>query len=516
MSYDLVSPRTTHRRAHLISVEFPRMSARQVTAHTAKVNGAYYTPHHVASELVRFAVRTPTDRLLDPACGDGRFIECHTNSVGIERDSDAAAVAVERAPCAKVHRVDFFNWAENTLERFDCAAGNPPFIRYQLFSGSTRKQALRLCRELGANFSGLTSSWAPFLVVTASLLRRGGRMAFVVPASIGHAPHAAPLIEYLVGHFDWVRIVALRRKIFPHLSEDCWLLFATGFGGETRHIEFNSFHRFDDMSSRGGSKAVPVAEWRRDWNCRIRPYLLDDTTRSLYLEAAHSEWSARLGEIASVGIGYVTGDNDFFHLRPSDIEVWNIPERFLHPTVRNGRALPSEVLSKETVDQWRRWNKAVFLLCIPRDAELPPEVRGYLDSPRGRAARGTYKCRNRRPWYSVPDIRVPNFFLTYMSGASPSLVRNGAAATCTNALHAVHMYDENRAKQLIRGWQSSCLKLSCEIEGHPLGGGMLKLEPREAARLVLPMNGSIPAEFDAKAHDAIHTLRSWRHYEHER
>jgi adenine-specific DNA-methyltransferase len=28
--------------------------------------------------------------------------------------------------------------------------------------------------------------------------------------------------------------------------------------------------------------------------------------------------------------------------------------------------------------------------------------------------------------------------------------------------------------------------LSCKLEGHPLGGGMLKLEPREAAQVLLP------------------------------
>ena len=64
-----------------------------------------------------------------------------------------------------------------------------------------RKRALRLYAGPGAEFSGLTASWASFLVAAASLLKPGGRMAFVVPAAIGHAPYAAPLLDYLVGHF---------------------------------------------------------------------------------------------------------------------------------------------------------------------------------------------------------------------------------------------------------------------------------------------------------------------------
>jgi adenine-specific DNA-methyltransferase len=72
--------------------------------------------------------------------------------------------------------------------RFECAAGNPPFIRYQHFNGATRARALELCGRLGASFTGLASSWAPFIAAAAGLLKPGGRLAFVVPAEIGHAP----------------------------------------------------------------------------------------------------------------------------------------------------------------------------------------------------------------------------------------------------------------------------------------------------------------------------------------
>jgi adenine-specific DNA methylase len=154
-----------------------------------KAAGAYYTPDEVASSLVRWVVRDPLDRLLDPSCGDGRFIRLHRNSVGCEQDELAVREARQRAPHASIEHIDFFAWASTIGDRFTCAAGNPPFIRYQTFKGEARERALRLCEEHGASFTGLlTSSWAPFLVVAASLLVQGGRMGFVVPAEIGHAP----------------------------------------------------------------------------------------------------------------------------------------------------------------------------------------------------------------------------------------------------------------------------------------------------------------------------------------
>lgn len=143
--------------------------------------------------------------------------------------------------------------------RFDCAAGNPPFIRYQRFGGETRGLARDLCAALGVRLSGLCSSWAPWLLVTASLLRPGGRMAFVVPAEIGHAPYAAPVLHWFAEHFTNVTVVAIRRKVFAGLSEDTWLLYADGFGGRTDAFRFAAW---DDFAVQPTPPEGAASVWR--------------------------------------------------------------------------------------------------------------------------------------------------------------------------------------------------------------------------------------------------------------
>jgi hypothetical protein len=479
-----------------------------------KLSGAYFTPEPVAEALVCWAIRCEKDRLLDPSCGDGRFLAAHKNCVGIEQDLESAQAAIGRAPWALVHEGDFFQWAEATSERFECCAGNPPFIRYHHFNGEVRKRALAICQKQGASFSGLSSSWAPFLVAAAGLLKRGGRMAFVVPAEIGHAPYAAPLLEYLTANFSTVHIVAVRKKLFPQLSEDCWLLYTDGFGGSTSEIRFSPFDRYE-WSAKPPSYFIPVSldEWRTRWNRRLRPFLISRQARELYAGTADFAGSDRLNAFANVGIGYVSGDNDFFHLRPSDADYWQIPPKFLHPAVRNGRSLPSKEITAGTVKSWKAADQQMLLLRLRRGDEVPTSVQRYLDSAPGRSAREAYKCRNRAPWYSVPDVQIPDFVLTYMSGRVPQLVRNAAGVTCTNTVHSVRINNFELAKDLIPSWQSPFVQLSCELEGHPLGGGMLKLEVREASRILFPgaaMNFS-RAEM-ADIGQGLAEMRRWRHY----
>ena len=156
-------------------------------------------------------------------------------------------------------------------------------------------------------------------------------MAFVVPAALGHAPYAAPLLEYLVRNFASVQIVAVREKLFPALSEDCWLLYADGYGGATGQLRLSVVDRFK-LSSEPPRQAVsvPAPEWRRLWNRRLRPFLLSENVRDVYQSIAAWEDSSRFGELASIGIGYVSGANRFFHLRPSEAERWSIPPRLSH------------------------------------------------------------------------------------------------------------------------------------------------------------------------------------------
>jgi adenine-specific DNA-methyltransferase len=136
----------------------------------------------------------------------------------------------------------------------------------------------------------------------------------------------------------------------------------------------------------------------------------------------------------------------------------------------------------------------------------------YLEMDAGHVARKAYKCRMRDPWYSVPDVQVPDFFLTYMSGREPILVRNEAGCTCTNSVHAVRIKGALEVRDHLASWGSNFVQLSCEIEGHPLGGGMLKLEPREAAQIVLPGPAVLKELSPLLLGEAIGKMRQWRHY----
>jgi hypothetical protein len=124
----------------------------------------------------------------------------------------------------------------------------------------------------------------------------------------------------------------------------------------------------------------------------------------------------------------------------------------------------------------------------------------------------SYKCSNRSPWYVVPDVVIPDAFLSYMSGEGPALVANWATCTCTNSVHAVRLTGGVSVRELQAAWAHPFTSLSCEIEGHPLGGGMLKIEPREAQRIAIADHSRWQCDEIRIIKEGLGTLQSWRHY----
>jgi adenine-specific DNA-methyltransferase len=478
---------------------------------SAKMLGQFFTPQEVAATLVRWLAPGKDEKLLDPSCGDGRFIREHRKSVGIDLSNIFCLEARNVAPWAEVHEADFFTWASRTQERFHCVAGNPPFIRYQIFSGEVRKRALEMCAREGANFSALTSSWAPFVVIASSLLRLGGRIAFVVPAEIGHSTYAVTLLQYLAGHFDRVVVVAVKEKIFPRLSEGAWLLYTEGYGGKSRHIELAAWSKFQATERPPTqTKKITLETLHRHGN-RLRKFLLPDHILEYYFQCATAPGFINFGSIARISVGYVTGANDFFHLRPSDAERLHIPQSLLKVAIRKGEQLPQRYVGEGTVKDWISADEQVLLLDLSGVDSIPRSVKAYLDSEAAMEARQSYKCRNRNPWFAVPDVSPPDAFLSYMSGRQPSLVINAARCVCTNSVHAVRLRKPIAVAPLLKSWTHPMTNLSQELEGHPLGGGLLKIEPGEAGRIVLPLNLNGRDKLDGELlEQGLNIARSWR------
>lgn len=483
------------------------------TGQRAKAFGAYYTDGRVAAYLASWATRLATDKVLDPSFGGGVFLEAAAvvlsghgavdgrNVYGVEIDPgvhhSVSRELIDQYAMVPKHllQADFFSVAPASLPAFDAIVGNPPFIRYQSFSDAVRDQALARASAQGVELSRLSSSWAPFLVHASGMLNKGGRLGLVLPTELLHAVYARPVLELLRSRFRFVNLITFRVPLFPDLSQDTLLLQAEGYGENAEEFTLSEVHSLEDLPA---SAALPTT--RRSLNMgqiargkeRMATAYLPEPAKALYAELGSASNTQRLGELASISIGYVSGANRFFNMSPRQAEERGLSRSSLVPAVFRGRALSAPSFTLEDWSAAARQGNAGFLLKIDPHSQVDGALKKYvLEGEKAEVHKG-YKCRTRTPWYSVPGVMVPDGFITYMSGVAPSFAINSAGTTASNTLLAVSFRQPSKEvlSSVAIGWSTALTRLSVEIEGHAMGGGMLKLEPREAQRILVPRPGT--------------------------
>jgi hypothetical protein len=417
--------------------------------------------------------------------------------VGVELHEDSVKNALERLATSssskEVIQDDFF--AVDPQPDFDAVLGNPPYIRYQHFFGDVRERGLRAALAAGVNLSGLSSSWAPFLIHASRFLKADGRLGMVLPAELLSVSYAGPVRRFLLQRFAKIRIVVFERLIFEDALEDVVLLMASGSGGCDR-IEVVQVRDAADLAS-GATTLVSAKDLRDDkWVATlVRPDAWEAFTT--VAESPHCE---KLIDWGSPYLGVVTGDNDYFCLSDAQVKAASLDDRdLLRVSPPGSRHLRSLEFGQNAWASLRADGRRVWLF-YPRPGKLSKASIAYVEVGEKRGVNKGYKCRMREDWWRVPLVQKPDLLLTYMDHERPRLVTNAASAQHLNSLYGVRLKRGRKqigSQLLPLATLNTVSLLGAEVHGRAYGGGLLKLEPRDADRIPVPSLAVIQASESA-------------------
>lgn len=464
-----------------------------------KIRGAFFTPPALCQFMVCWSLRSPTERIFEPSCGEAEFLSAaakRLRSMGVHGCLESQLTGVEihvRSAAVATARLESLNVRANievanifdipAKPKYDVVIGNPPFIRYQSLSRTERAKANQVSQSHGVRFNYLTNTWAPFLVHASSFLRPGGRLAFVLPAELLSVNYAAQVRKFLMTRFKKVALIVFQKRVFPTVYEEVVIVLAEG-EGPTDHCELFQAEDAKDLSC-----LLPKMWKPKGDNDKWMQALLPIGTAKLYQRLINRERFTKLKHLGNTKLGVVTGNNHYFTMSIESVREWNVSQdellRIVPPKSRNLAELAFEHRNWQHLS---RKSASVYLFRPTKD-KLSEGAKRYIAYGESLGIQNAHKCRVRSPWWFIPSANTPDLFLTYMIHLGPRFINNGAGVNHLNSIHGVTLEDEFKqlGKELLPiATINSLTLLGAELVGRTYGGGVLKLEPGEAVNLPLP------------------------------
>lgn len=165
-----------------------------------KEKGQYMTPAAISDRLAESLV--PEGEILDPAVGTGELLLAierlapGSSLHGFDIDSGMVSTAMGNVPSAEFSEISLFSdmWREH-VGQYDSIIANPPY--FEIKKDDPRLLGIQDF-ELVKQKNGRLNIYALFFEYSFRLLKKDGRLAFLIPPSMNNGKYFAPLRELIL------------------------------------------------------------------------------------------------------------------------------------------------------------------------------------------------------------------------------------------------------------------------------------------------------------------------------
>ncbi|MDP2629934.1 MAG: N-6 DNA methylase [Candidatus Uhrbacteria bacterium] len=459
--------------------------------------GQFWTPDWVAEAMVAYVVRG-TDLVFDPGVGKGAFytalkkVDPKKKFFGIDIDPEVIAEAKKEGIFSKNAELEVRDFILNPPQKlFKAIVANPPYIRHHRLSLEQKNYFRKISLvNLGDTLDGRAGLHIYFLIQALSLLEKGGRLAFIMPADTCEGVFSKKLWNWIGKKFQIDGVITFDPKATPFPGVDTNAIIfliknerPTGKIKWARCLESQCRGLFEFLKKDLVGKSYDGIDiYDRDLTEALSVGLSRPPRTDHNFEFT-------LTDFARVVRGIATGANEFFFLTRQKAKEFGIPDEFFVPAVGRTRDAEGSYLTKDSLVKLEKKGRPTRLFSPNgfRWEDMPESVKNYiLDGERAGLSKRAL-ISTRQPWYKMEVREVPVFLFSYLGRRNARFIKNEAGIVPLTGFLCIYprSNDTEYIEKLWAVLQHPETISNLRLVGKSYGSGAIKVEPRSLERLPL-------------------------------
>lgn len=462
--------------------------------------GIYYTPYELSRVLSNWSILNVNDKVLEPSFGGCGFLSSSlerlkevgaihpkSNLFGVDIDPNAFDFLKSKIKINKSSRKfiqkSFLDVDEKEFNtKFSVILGNPPYVSYQNMDQKLRERCKQVSNRFNLPSIKRASLWMYFILHSLSLLKKTGKIAFVLPSSAVHTNYSGNAFSIISSLFESVRMIKIRKRIFTEqgTNEMAVVFLAENYLVNTKANNLKIFEVDDVLQL---SYLLKLNNDPFEKRYEFSPYSNIDEIN--YQSICKCSEVKEIQDFYNIKIGFVTGLKKFFIFNLAKQREYKLPNSAMRPVLSNTSLAKGIDYTYENHLSNKKKN-AECLVFHPRVGYKSEKIKSYLEKLDEKYIDSVKTFKKRSDWFRPDDGNIPDAFMMYLCQSGHKIILNSAKVNSTNNVHRLYLKKEltqTQSRLIAISMLSSFSQLSCETLGREYGSGALKLEP-SLAKLV--------------------------------
>lgn len=401
-----------------------------------RIYGQYFTNANIAKFMVNWIMENNPKNLLDPAVGEGIFID---NAIKINNKISITAFDIDISMCKKIYD-KYNNWVSIKNQdyiytanyKYDAIICNPPYNKFQKIRN--RKNIINIFQQkYGISLSGYSNLCIYFLIKSINELSSNGRCCYIIPYEFLNTGYGKIVKEYLITSKVIDSIIKFDNslKLFPDaITTSCILLIENKFHNSIKFVNVKNLKELEDHTYLNNNiykySDLKISDkWLK---------YFDNFQTNEYFNLIP------MRKYATVKRGIATGNNAFFVLNTEKISKFGLSKNTCVPCITKSSDIISPIFNTIEFNKLRTSNKKIYL--FNGSAAINQKDFEYIKSGENAGYHRTYLTSHRTPWYSIENKAVAPILLSVFCRNKIKVVRNEMGIKNLTTFHGIYFTNE--------------------------------------------------------------------------